>query len=93
MLKMLDALYRATVLRHPAIALAVVLFLAVLAAAGLPNLKLDASADSLTLENDRSIDFFRKINQRYQSGDFLVVTYTPEAPMFSDESIETLKPA
>ncbi|WP_036186951.1 efflux RND transporter permease subunit [Marinimicrobium agarilyticum] len=91
MLKMLDALYRATVLRHPAIALGVVLLLAVLAAAGLPNLKLDASADSLTLENDRSIDFFRKINQRYQSGDFLVVTYTPEAPMFSDESLETLK--
>lgn len=91
MLKTLDALYRATVLRHPVVALAVVVFLTVLAAAGLPNLKLDASADSLTLENDRSIDFFRKINQRYQSGDFLVVTYTPEAPMFSDESIETLK--
>ncbi|WP_347330891.1 efflux RND transporter permease subunit [Marinimicrobium locisalis] len=91
MLKTLDALYRATVLRHPAIALVVVLVLAVVASLGLPNLKLDASADSLTLENDRSIDFFRKINQRYQSGDFLVVTYTPEAPMFSDESIETLK--
>jgi len=91
MLKMLDALYRATVLRHPGIALAVVVLLAAVAAAGLPNLKLDASADSLTLENDRSIDYFREINQRYQSGDFLVVTYSPEAEMFSDESIATLK--
>ncbi|ROQ20902.1 hypothetical protein EDC38_1520 [Marinimicrobium koreense] len=91
MLKMLDALYRATVLRHPGIALAVVVLLAAVAAAGLPNLKLDASADSLTLENDRSIDYFREINQRYQSGDFLVVTYSPEAEMFSDESIDTLK--
>lgn len=91
MLKMLDVLYRATVLRHPGIALAIIVLLAVVAAAGLPNLKLDASADSLTLENDRSIDYFREINQRYQSGDFLVVTYSPEAEMFSDESINTLK--
>src|SRR5690554_756396 len=91
MLKMLDALYRATVLRHPGIALAVVVLLAVVAALGLPNLKLDASADSLTLENDQSIDYFREINQRYQSGDFLVVTYSPKADMFSDASIETLK--
>ncbi|WP_439510780.1 efflux RND transporter permease subunit [Marinimicrobium koreense] len=91
MLKMLDALYRTTVLRHPGIALAIVVLLAAVAAAGLPNLKLDASADSLTLENDRSIDYFREINQRYQSGDFLVVTYSPEAEMFSDESIDTLK--
>ena len=91
MLKMLDVLYRTTVLRHPGIALATVVLLAAVAAAGLPNLKLDASADSLTLENDRSIDYFREINQRYQSGDFLVVTYSPEAEMFSDESIDTLK--
>lgn len=91
MLKMLDVLYRATVLRHPGIALAIIVLLAIVAAAGLPNLKLDASADSLTLENDRSIDYFREINQRYQSGDFLVVTYSPEAEMFSDESINTLK--
>nr|WP_286805507.1 MULTISPECIES: MMPL family transporter [unclassified Marinimicrobium] len=88
---MLDVLYRTTVLRHPGIALATVVLLAAVAAAGLPNLKLDASADSLTLENDRSIDYFREINQRYQSGDFLVVTYSPEAEMFSDESIDTLK--
>ncbi len=91
MLKTLDSLYRATVLRHPGIALAVVVSLAVVAAVGLPNLKLDASADSLTLENDRSIDYLREINQRYQSGDFLVVTYSPKAEMLSDESIDTLK--
>src|SRR5690606_35358593 len=51
----------------------------------------DASADSLTLEHDSSIDYFREINKRYQRGDFLVVTYTPHAEMFSDESINTMK--
>jgi len=58
---------------------------------GLKNFKLDASADSLTLEHDNSIDYFREISQRYQHGDFLVLTYSPQAEMFSDESIDTLK--
>lgn len=55
------------------------------------NFKLDASADSLTLEHDTSIDYLREISKRYQSGDFLVLTYTPKAEIFSDESINTLK--
>jgi len=91
MLSLLDAVYRRTILTYPASALLCLLLLAALAAAGLPNFKLDASADSLTLENDHSIDYLREINQRYQSGEFLVVTYTPEAELFSDQSLQTLK--
>lgn len=91
MLTLLDSVYRRTILAYPGSALLCLVLLAALAAAGLPNFKLDASADSLTLENDHSIDYLREINQRYQSGDFLVVTYTPEADMFSDQSLETLK--
>ncbi len=91
MLTLLDSWYRATILRHPAIVLAVVVLVAIVAALGLPNFKLDASADSLTLESDQSIDYFREINQRYQSGDFLVVTYSPEAEMFSEKSLDTLE--
>ena len=61
------------------------------AAAGLPNFKLDASSESLTLENDKDLDYFREVYGRYQSGDFLVVTYRPNADLFSDEAIENLR--
>jgi predicted RND superfamily exporter protein len=91
MLQRLSSLYQVLVIKRPAITLTVLALLALWALAGLPNFKLDASADSLTLEQDNSIDYFREIAKRYQSGDFLVVTYTPKADMFSDESIETLK--
>ena len=87
----LDSVYQRTILTYPISSLLGLVLLAALAAAGLPNFKLDASADSLTLENDRSIDYLREINQRYQSGDFLVVTYTPEAELFSDQSLQTLQ--
>lgn len=84
-------LYMATIIRRPFMVLTFVFALTTLAILGLPNFKLDASADALTLEHDNTIDYFREINKRYQRGDFLVVTYTPKADLFSDESLATLK--
>ena len=87
----MSLLYRASIIQRPCLVLASMLLLTLLAAFGFQHFKLDASADSLTLENDTSIDYFREISQRYQHGDFLVLTYTPKAEMFSDDSINTLK--
>lgn len=84
-------LYRTLVINHPRSLLIGLALLTLFAAYGMRYMKLDASADSLTLEHDTSIDYFREISQRYQHGDFLVLTYSPKADMFSDESINTLK--
>lgn len=91
MLQRLSSLYRTLILTRPLVTLIAILLVFMLAILGLPNFKLDASADSLTLENDRDIDYFREINQRYQHGDFLVVTYTPKEDVFSDHSIDLMK--
>jgi len=84
--------YERIVLLHPRLVLLMVLLVTLALAMGLPNFKLDASADSLTLENDTDLDYFREINERYGSGDFLVVTYSPLAgdDLFSDQSLATL---
>ncbi|MBL4782947.1 MAG: MMPL family transporter [Porticoccaceae bacterium] len=84
--------YERIVLLHPKRVLLLVLLVTVALALGLPNFKLDASADSLTLENDSDLDYFREINERYGSGDFLVVTYSPLPgdDLFSDLSLATL---
>ena len=84
------SLYRRWVLAHPRVWLLVVVAVAVAMASGLPRFKLDASSDSLTLENDTAIDFFRDTYQRYGTGDILVVTYTPHGDLFTDESLSTL---
>ncbi len=91
MLQRLSSFYRALVIQRPLVSLVIVILLALVAALGLPNFKLDASADSLTLESDRDIDYFREIAKRYQSGDFLVVTFTPRSDLFSDESLSLLQ--
>src|SRR6218665_2710797 len=87
----LGQMYRALIINRPYHVLTLLVLLTLGAAFGMTNFKLDASADSLTLEHDTSIDYLREISKRYQSGDFLVLTYAPKADMFSDESINTLK--
>ncbi|MFS1522990.1 efflux RND transporter permease subunit [Microbulbifer sp. 2304DJ12-6] len=91
MLSAFKTCYEYLVTKRPLIVLVVVGLLSLLAAMGLPRFKLDASADSLTLEADQSLDYFREISARYASGDFLVVTYRyKDGDLFSDASLVTL---
>ncbi len=84
-------LYQKTILRHPLGAIFAVLVLTVAMAFGLPNFKLDASADSLTLEHDDDLNYFREVVQRYGSDNFLIVTFSPkEGDLFDDENLQLL---
>jgi predicted RND superfamily exporter protein len=79
------------ILQQPLIALLIVVGLAAFLASHLPNLKIDASSDSLTLEYDKDLDYFREISKRYQSGDFLVVTYKPKGELFAPGTLTHLR--
>ena len=39
------------------------------------NFNLDASSDALILEGDPGLKYLRKVNERYGTKDFLVLTY------------------
>ncbi|MDX2463459.1 MAG: MMPL family transporter [Porticoccus sp.] len=92
MSKSLLRIYEKLILRHPIIAILAVMFIAIMMGLGLPNLKLDASLDSLTLENDNDLAYYRESIHRFGSSDFLVVTYKPdEGDLFDDNSLQTLK--
>jgi predicted RND superfamily exporter protein len=87
----LVSLYQSLVIERPKLALTLVAALVIAFAAGLPNFRLDASADSLTLETDTDLDYFREVNKRYQSGDFLVITFKPRGELFSEPSIKLMQ--
>lgn len=53
--------------------------------------RLDASADSLILENDQALDFYRSIKARYGSDDYLIITYTPHEDLFSESVLTGLQ--
>ncbi|MDC1153419.1 MMPL family transporter [Nitrospinaceae bacterium] len=57
----------------------------------IPKFKLDASAESLVLENDNALEYYRKISKVYGSDDFLVITYSPFQDLMSDEVLADIK--
>lgn len=84
-------LYARLVLDHPVATLAAVLALIVLIGFFARDFRLDASADSLVLENDPDLRYYRSIRARYGSDDFLVITYSPRAELFSPQSLADLR--
>ena len=52
--------------------------------------RLDASADSLLLENDPDLEFYRQVENRYGIREFVVVAYIPDGELFSRPELEKL---
>jgi len=83
--------YQRIIIDRPWQAIAFVLAVTLLMGMGLPNFKLDASADSLTLEYDEDLNFFREVSKRYGSDNFLIVTFSPKfGELLDDKNLETL---
>lgn len=86
----LMSLYERVVMKRPAWVLLAVLVIIGALASFLPNLKLDASSDSLVLEGDKSLKFFREINKRFETEEFLLVVYRPDGALMSDHTLREL---
>ncbi|MEO0437505.1 MAG: MMPL family transporter [Pseudomonadota bacterium] len=84
------AIYERVILRRPSLVLISLLGLLLLALAQFPKIKIDASADSLLLQGDPALEYFREVSQRYESQDFIVITWKPYAGLLSDESLGPL---
>ena len=83
--------YERLVLAHPGIWLLVFVIVTALAIYSAQDFRLDASADSLVLENDEDLAYFREISKRYGSSEFLIITYRPTAaPLFSRTSLDDI---
>ncbi|MBW2620840.1 MAG: MMPL family transporter, partial [Deltaproteobacteria bacterium] len=54
------------------------------------DFKLDASAETLVLENDKDLRYSRLIASRYGVQDYLVMTYAPQGYLFSDKVLSNL---
>jgi len=84
-------LYQRLVLGNPRTVL-VLIGLVLLALAFQARLfKLDASGDSLVLENDDDLHYYQSVRDQYGTDEYLVVTFTPEEDLFAPESLEILR--
>ncbi len=91
MLSLLANIYRSWVVEKPLVSIMLVSLIAVFFSYHIQGFKLDASAESLVLENDNSLQYYRTISKSYGSDDFLIITYAPFKDLMSDAVIEDLK--
>lgn len=82
--KLTDLYYRLTLDRPLLVLFGVALFMAA-TVYWAQGFKLDASADSLILENDEDLCYYRRVLTRYGPNEFLVVAYSPHADLMSDQ--------
>ncbi|MFT5225348.1 MAG: putative RND superfamily exporter protein [Polaribacter sp.] len=83
-------LFNRLVLNSPIATLIVVALVSGFFIAQTTDFELDASSDSLILENDEALKYFRSIAKNYGSEEFLIVTYSPKSPLFSANSLTDL---
>ncbi len=88
---MIKRFYNFYILKHPIkilfFLLLGILFLGYYAT----KLEIDASSETLLLDDDKDLQFARTITKRYYNPNFLLVTYKPNSDLLSKESLDTLK--
>ena len=91
MSSLINKVYQNLVIRYP---IGIIIFLVLILgffSIHARNFELDASADSLILEDDKDLKIFRKIINRYDTKDFVIITYKPNEDLFSENSFKNIK--
>ena len=87
---MLTKFYQTLVLRNPKS----IFFLLIIALLSFgyytKDFRLDASSETLLIDDDPDLKYLQEISKRYGSKEFLILTYTPNGDIISDNSINNL---
>lgn len=86
----LAKLYSDTVFGKPKLVMVILFLLMSFFAYQVQNFRLDASADSLLLEDDPDLEYSRSINTRYGIRESVTIAYTPEGDLFDRTELNRL---
>ena len=82
----------AAILMKPRWVLALVACVCVVAGVYVPRFSFDASADTLVVEGDPALEYYRQVAARFGGDEFLVLTYTPtDAALFDPEVLQRIR--
>ena len=87
---MLLKLYQKIILKYP-LTILVLLIIGILSfGAYATKLEIDASAETLLLDDDKELAFARTVAKRFETDDLLILAYKPKQDLLSKESLQTL---
>ena len=87
---MFSHFYQKNIIEKPKIIFVILLICLVSFSFFSKDFRLDASSETLLIENDPDLKYLREITERYNSKEFLVLTYTPKEDIISQNSINNL---
>ena len=87
---MFEKIYKSSIIEKPKFTLLILIILLLSFGYFSKNFQLDASSDTLLLENDPDLKYLREVNSEYGSKDFLVLTYTPINNLLDPNTIKNL---
>ena len=87
---MLANFYQKNITNNPKSILGILVIIFIFALYFSKDFKLDASSETLLLDGDPDLKYLKEINKRYNSKEFLILTYSPDEDMISDKSINNL---
>jgi predicted RND superfamily exporter protein len=87
---MFGKIYESSIIEKPKFTLLVLIILLLSFGYFTKDFQLDASSDTLLLENDPDLKYLREVNTKYGSKDFLVLTYTPKDNLLAPDTIKNL---
>jgi len=87
---MFSHFYQKNIIEKPKIIITILLLCLVGFGFFSKDFRLDASSETLLIEGDPDLKYLREITERYNSKEFLVLTYTPNEDIISENSINNL---
>ncbi len=87
---MFSHFYQKNIIEKPKIIFAILLLCLVSFSFFSKDFRLDASSETLLIDGDPDLKYLKEITKRYSSKEFLILTYTPNESMVSENSINNL---
>jgi len=87
---MFKNIYKNLIIEKPKLTLLILTFLLLSFTFFAKNFQLDASSDTLLLENDPDLKYLREVNITYGSKEYFVLTYTPNNNFLEPDTINNL---
>jgi predicted RND superfamily exporter protein len=87
---MLHKFYQKLILKYPLSVFIVLISSILIFGTNVAKLEIDASAETLLLNDDKDLAFSRTVAKRFKSNDVLILAYKPKQDLLSPESLQTL---
>ncbi|WP_458700952.1 efflux RND transporter permease subunit [Sulfurospirillum sp. 1307] len=88
---MIKKIYLDYILKYPKVVLSFLLVFIIILGYFATKLEIDASSDTIILENDSDLLYSRLTNKDFKTNDFLIIAFSPKNELLSNDTLKAIK--